>query len=146
MPRNEADRVARSRAKQQREETKRQAEATHQSLLQQMQAEIPISLRWLAEHDYPGIAEVHIESNNVIKRWAGRPDTKGGWLLYREYGEDYDRYIYLLSDGRIAVMHGSVGFEHGYDRPMSPTEYFHPSNWGSKYLGVCLDAICKLHT
>ena len=148
MPQNDADRIARQRAQQQQDQEavaqrakEAQARATQQSLIQQIEAEIPITLRWLADHNYPRVVEVSIRFDNPIKRWAERPDTKAGWVIGEyEYYDNYDikrmALIYLLSDGRI--------FAYGFD-PTSPGTYFSNTSIG-KHLQQCLDGIRKLRS
>lgn len=70
-------------------------------------------LRWLANHHYPAVEQVHIPTENPLKNFLEildlvRPSTdiKAGWPIgeYVERGlYDYEgaAIVYLLSDGRI---------------------------------------------
>ncbi len=117
MPGNEADRIARQRVKQQNQEyeqaqlVQRQARiARVQSYVGDIEAEVPIVLRLLAERGYPGVEEVSLTDNpHPIKRLFGT-HSKGGWKIgtytYTLYGEDVAGDVFLLSDGRFAFGRG----------------------------------------
>ncbi|HEY7341401.1 MAG TPA: hypothetical protein VH591_11005 [Ktedonobacterales bacterium] len=117
MPQNDADRIARQRAQQQndQEEAARRAEkARLQSLITQIEAEIPVVLRLLSKHGYPDVVEVYVRIS-YGSSWIGeyldyfrkKTDTKAGWKIGEFKDYDLDRFsnvpIYLLSDGRICV-------------------------------------------
>lgn len=48
-----------------------------EAFARQFQAEIPIVLRWLAEHGYPGMAAIRVRSSIPIKSFFGISETRG---------------------------------------------------------------------
>ena len=105
---NEADRVARERARQQKRNEDQARDAKRQeivarlnALVQEIETETSIVLRIEAKRDYPGIVKVQVPG------LLGLKSTKGGWEIggyeTTDANTDSDIHttIYLLSNGRI---------------------------------------------
>ena len=153
MSGNDADRIARARAQQQKmqENVAEQRElaelrATWQSLAYQLQQEIPVVLQLLASYNYPGIEIMNLPWGQ--RRWTdrllNRSTTKGGWKLgeYRQPVLDGTATIRvsLLSSGQILYTgpYGSFAGMPGDLLAQVPAEY------KAKVLQTALDGLRRL--
>jgi hypothetical protein len=120
---NEADHILRERMRQRAEQeqealdkAKHQRDSDLERYAHELEAEIPIVLRLLAEYKdpYQGMKEVHFtERKPILGGLFGYREpyrVKAGWQIgqsddvgYNRYHEEFRRSmpIYLLSDGRI---------------------------------------------
>lgn len=141
MPDNEAERVAQQRAREKkaREEQERLAQSQQfmarlRKCVQDLETDIPIVLRLLAERGYPNIEEVRVvdASPNPITRLFGgiRTVPKGDWRIGKiEWDNDNEGgrvEIYLLSDGRIYA----AGWRRGTFAPQAILDTMNET-WGA---------------
>ena len=80
MPETEADRLVKAQARQQRQQQKQQEEETlRQARLQEaehirkLEMEVPMVLRWLGNHHYPTVVQVHIPTEKTLKKLSKCP-------------------------------------------------------------------------